>query len=442
MAPLLTARKQLFCLLKAGTGNFGVVGSGSANVNNVVAGANAILDAEECEITYDIQRTERNPQRPQTGQVTALHGSVSAQVSCTIRARGSGVAGVPPSFAKLLRGCNLLETILDGTAAIGAVSAVKASGATDSAKPTTGGTYTGTKSGRVEIVITALTLNTSITFQATFYPGDGTANLTASFTQDSGSAITLTGVAAGVTVDFGDPSASTAGFAVGQKFRFGVTSDQAVEVQYTPRETNLNVYLDFALIEDGRMKAAANCQGTFTLDGVRGEYLTLVFTFSGVKFDPEDKAFVTADLAIDDQMPEAFVGATVEYDSAALACIANFSFDQGNNVIIRECAQNAEGFISGQYVSRAPSGSVDPEAVLTATFDPFALAFSGEENSFTVAFGSAGNRIAFSARFAQLSGAPETGDRDGILTDTLNFAWNQPLLDDDSDYTDYSLIFS
>lgn len=431
--PLLTRRQQLAVAI-------GTEGTEPPDWSVIEASANARVLIYDPVWQPEQGFFDRNPNRAQIGSLPGVPTTTSARVTFRVELKGSGTAGVAPSYGPLLRACGMSQVINTGTAITGAFIRDNQV-STGSVTPTSGGTFTGAKSGRLEILVLAVVTDTSVTFQATFYPADGSAPVSDDFTQSAATAVTLTGVAGGVTVDFGDPSAATAGIAVGDRFIAKLTSDQEVSVTYEPIDAAIPV-VDMSLLQDGRVKRLYSARGNVRVVGTFSEIAFLEFEFLGVPVDDDDTALLTA-IVYEDTVPPPFLNLqdTELAGQDPSNCYTAIEVDMGNQLVMRPCAVgHPSGFASARINSRAVTATADPEAQLVAVVDLFSQLREGDVFPFVWTLGSTpGNIIEFSAPRAQITNITQ-GDRDGILIDQLDMRLNQPAYDAGGDYEEFTLV--
>lgn len=437
---LYTIRKQICVYGKTTAGAFGSTTS-TPNESNVLSASNVIEVYTPVE-TPTLQQTDRNPSRPRTGMISSVPGTFSRQITFTAEWKSSGTPGTAPKIAPLLKACGLTETTNTGSAAIGTVYPDLKTPATEAAKPAVAGTFGGTVSGRIRIVVTAVVTDTSVTFDAYFYPNTGAAaTVYAGESQTSGTAVSLSGGALdGVTVDFGDPSSSTSGIVAGAVYSAALTSDQEKSVSYAPSEKS-SYRIDIALNEDGRIKKIQNCMGTYSLKATNGEYGTVEFTFTGVDAGEASDASLYSDYLVDDIVPSAVLSCSPTLGGTALQPWTEFTFDAGNNVQLIEDATSSKGFQGAEIIGRNPVGTINPLATLFATENQFTTLRSGATAAFALSYGATGNVYTFNAQAAQKSNVG-TGDANGLLRETINLSFRQPDYDAGGDYTDYMHTFS
>lgn len=410
--------------------------------SNVETAANAAILLYEPTFEDGQEAAERNPVRSQIGNLEQIPTSRIATLTLTAELKGSGTAGTSPSIDKLLRACSMNRTINSGTASIGTV--IKQPSSTGSgAVPVLAGTYTGTKSGRLEILVTGVVADTSITVEATFYPADGTTPLTDSFIQSADAAVALTGVAAGVTFDFGDPSTSTTGYVVGDNYQANIVSDEEVSVSYTNRDpdgSSNDVCVDISFFQDGRVHRVYSCRGTWTINGSVGEFGTIEFVMTGIPAETVDEALLTG-IDYEDTVPVPFLNLQSTNILGGSACFSSVSIEQGNDVVPRVCATSEFGNEAFRVVGRNMTGTIDPEASLVADSDVFAKLRAGTTSPLNFTLGqTAGNIVQFASPRVQITAIGDES-RDDILVDGLTLRFCQPIFSGTNEYSECTLTF-
>lgn len=407
--------------------------------SNVETAANAKLQIYDPKFTPTVNRFERKPLRANYGKQKSVPTTRWGELTFSCELKGSGTAGVAPTIGLLLKACAMTETINTGTASIGTARRVEGTGT--GAAPGLSGTFTGTKSGILAIQISAVTTNTSIAVLATFYPGDGTAPSTASFTQSSTSPVALTAVAAGVSFDFGDPSSSTAGYVVGDRFVANLVSDQQVQVAYTNNTPDgTDQYLDVSYIQDGRARRMYSCLGTWEITGTVGEVATIQFTLTGMISDSADVSLLTG-ITYQDTVAPPFMNLQSIDAFGQEACFTTITITQGGDVQPKQCAGATTGIDTFYIVDRSMSGSFNPTAVAVATWDSLGAMVAGTEDEISFQIGTvAGNIVEIEMPLCQITALSDDEDND-ILRDGVTFDVNAPINPLDSDYSEITLIF-
>lgn len=388
------------------------------------------------------------------GQKPSVSGKRSALITFVADLRGSGVAGTAPSIGKLIRSCGFSETVNSGSAAIGAVSADNQN-LTPASVPVVAGTNASTKNGTLVITIETVVANTSIAINAQFFPeGAGvTGYEIENGTQTSATAVTLGGTQlTGITVDFGDPSSSTAGFQAGDVYRIPLTAAATVDVVYKTISTGL-IVLDLAVLQDGRVLKAHSCVGNFRANMVNGQPVALEFEFRGVPVtntgasddeDGREDFALFAAPTYEAIAPPAFMGLTgtnLRGESPA-PCFSSMNFDLGNTIAPRECATAVSGYDAFRITERNPTGSIDPEARLFATKDYFTSLEDGSLGVMNATIGAvSGNIATWSFPNIQVVGIDD-GDRDSLALDSLSVEMKEPEFDAGGDYAEVVLTFT
>lgn len=432
---LLTRRQQVCA--KVGT-------AGTAPTwSTVEDAANAAFLIYEPSSARNQTLVARNPNRAQIGSLAGIPASVSGTHSFTCELKGSGTAGVAPKIGPLLRACGMSETINAGSAAVGTLIR-DPSFSTGTVSPSVAGTFTGLLSGRLVIEVITVTLNTSVEVQATFYPGDGTAPASDNFTQSSGAAVTLTGVADGVTFDFGDPSSATAGIAVGDRFIIPLTSSAQASVTYKMLDDmSTSPVVDISTLQDGRAKRTYSCRGNCDLAFAFDDFAKAAFTMQGIPVADADVAILSG-IAYETTVPVPFMNltGTVLFTENPAPCFSAAAIAFNNDVQMRQCVVGHEsGFKDATITSRAMTMEIDPESQLVAAVDFYALQRAGTEGVVQFTIGTvAGNIIDIVASKAQITNITQA-DRTGDIIDGLSLQLNQPMVDAGSGFSEISITF-
>ena len=391
--PLRTELRQLAVLAgTAGTYNAAVEAAANARAKLITPGNTW---------SFPVDQFDRDVKRFSIGQKDNVRGGYWRELNFSIAAAGSGTAGTVPSWGPLMEACGFSETIHNGVASIGALTAYSdpvdnAGGATD---PTTGGTYAGTLSGVVELRIESLVTDTSITVSWWFRPDDDSAaeyqttTHIDTTTEDPGA-----GQVSGVTLAFSDdPSVSTTPFRVGDRWFFNVVSSAVSKVIYATTSAAIPV-LDLAYYTDGKIHKMHSCQFNveYVGDMTAGAGL---FNFSGmgVYEDVVDGALLTG-IAYETTIAPAFLGVTMAINKLASQCFTQFSWATNNTIAPSRSPLATTGVREFEITRRAMTGRINPLATLVATEDVYDQLINGTEMGLRATLaGSAGNILQFRA---------------------------------------------
>ena len=413
----------------------GTEGTYDSGVENAANAAITIFDPV-ADIAQEMH--PREPARASLGSVVDVVGARLGKISFKTDIRGSGVAGTIPEVDVLLKACGFAATINTGVAITGAyIDDPRNFGTAGKPNPVSSGTYTHTVSGYVISTLTAVVTDTSATMRHFFFPSDGTVmqEFTTSHTDASAQVIGL-----GVSVALDNPTSGTTGWRVGDRFRSNWVSDQAVEVSYKPISTGIPV-LDMVLYEDGRAKKFHSCRGTFRIvyDQV-GNAGKFEFEFTGVKEAIVDVGLLSG-IAYFETAPPPFKGVTTTFGGVTPQCFTNLSVDMGNVVTGRQCATDSEGYTSARITSRRVTATIDPEAAVIATDDPYGDQAAGTTEVLALQVGSvSGNIFKLNAPVMQKLEITDT-EREGIAIDQLAVLFAEPEFDAGGDYHEVELVF-
>ena len=111
-------------------------------------------------------------------------------------------------------------------------------------------------------------------------------------------------------------------------------------------------------------------------------------------------------------------------------CFSKFELDLGNIIADRPCAGGATGFTHPIITGRKIRGSIDPEAALVASADPYGDWLAMTESDFDLDLASSTDKFQFDAPKFQVIGI-SGGERSGILVDTIQFALNRSSANND-----------
>jgi len=417
---LLTLRRQIFLATKT---------SPDVLDPGLVAQENILPVLGEVTYTPDVPVYSRVRGGPDVAPIQGQKASRAATVSFQMEFRVTAMGGGVPVIQEPLRACRCAFELANGTAAIGAVGRDQLS--TGTVTPAVAGTFTGTLSGTLLIEVIDVVTDTSVDFAATFYPADGTAPVYDQFQQTGASPVSITTVAAGVTVDFGNPGSSTTGIEVGDRFVVGLTSDQQATWSIYPIGKQ-DQWADIALLQDGRIFYLRNCAGTFTFGTNRADGILLVdFTFTGIMEVPADQNDVPVALIVGGPYDTGTVlstGATFDdTDSAVVTCISEVAFDAGNTVSPVQCLQETSGYDSFEVTDSVPTVEFDPAAVIFGSnadgiFDNWYKVLTENDTYFMAInfLGDNGRTLRFDFNLS-VTGV-EPADRDGQVVDSVSGA--------------------
>jgi hypothetical protein len=102
------------------------------------------------------------------------------------------------------------------------------------------------------------------------------------------------------------------------------------------------------------------------------------------------------------------------------------SFDIGNVVVGRECTTPVAGYDSFVVTDRMPMITGNPESKLVATRDVYSQFINMTEAALSFTIDGPGNStFAISAPKAQIVNGPQEGERNGIVTDEIEWQLNR-----------------
>jgi len=139
----------------------------------------------------------------------------------------------------------------------------------------------------------------------------------------------------------------------------------AEKVTYLPASTGVPS-ITIWLYDDGAVRKLKGARGTVSFSGKVGEPIFAEFKFTGVYDGAPALAMVTPTLEL--SPPPVMLNAALTIDAYAAIC-ETFSVDMGNEIQMRGSANATTGYLSAMLTDRKPTGKLDPEMVLPATYD-------------------------------------------------------------------------
>jgi hypothetical protein len=149
--------------------------------------------------------------------------------------------------------------------------------------------------------------------------------------------------------------------------------------------------LTFGKYEDGVLRVAAGCRGTFTVDASEvGKPVLFNFDFKGVLQDDSDVALIAPTYPT--TIPPAWLGSTITLGSYT-PLISKFSVAANNELYLRPDPAVAQGYRNCVIVDRNPTCTLNPEATLVATRNWQTLIKSSTQEALSIAIGTVTHNI-------------------------------------------------
>ena len=337
---------------------------------------------------------------PMTVPGTATNAGVAMiefSFSVELCGPGTGVAsGTAPEFDELLRACGLekldvYKTALTSTGALGTVFNREGIDTT---------TYVGAENYAFG--------DNSEGDDELWLETDGDFSGTTLATQHSGTTMV---VGATTTTQFG----------VGYRPLSANSDDENANTSCTIR-----LYLDKA----GTYVQGKGCRGTFEIPFVHGDRALINFTFQGVFDTYNESGSDITDYGYTMEVPPAFINAGMSLGKSAIrsglatgSLFNALTFTLGNETVVREDTNDADGMTSAIITGRAGTLTFNPDnALQPALHDEWEQFLSGNCSRVRWSYGStAGNRVDFRVSNAQFTGVAD-GERDtvSVLDSTTN----------------------
>ncbi len=184
--------------------------------------------------------------------------------------------------------------------------------------------------------------------------------------------------------------------------------------------------------EDGRLRAIAGAMGTFTMNMTNGNPVPISWEFMGKLITPTAEALITPTYPT--TIPPRFASATMTIASTSYK-ISELVLTINNELKMREDATDATGYHACAIVNRNITITIDPEALALGTKNWYTDWLAHTEAAFSIVInGGSNNTITISIPKAQLTNV-QTGDRDGLMTDQLEFQANRNAAAGDDELT-------
>ena len=358
------------------------------------AAADANYNIFEATFSPEVEQFERNPFRSSVGRRTSIAGVRTGTISFTTELIGSGSTGTAPSIGKLLAPCGFKEHVIDkveyGT------SPTKTFAIGDTASQSNGASGT-----VVAVTDTAIYLK-DVT---------GTASATAAYTATGGA-----------TTGSNPDTTGDAGFAYVTR-----TAPSTYSSTDVPTVT-------VEMYNDGIRHRLVGARGNATFRVATGQPVQVSFEFTGPKAATADAAMLSGITYPSPSSPPSMLDASFKVQDFA-GVIDNLEVSTGNELSVRRSANSATGLISTELVSRAMTGSIDPEATkISGGHDWFGKMESNTTGSLECTIsggaGAAGNQFVLVGPNTQYSGISAT-DRSGISVNQIDLAFNESATVDD-----------
>jgi len=186
--------------------------------------------------------------------------------------------------------------------------------------------------------------------------------------------------------------------------------------------------LSMYFYRDGNAYVMRASRGSWRMTGEIGQPIFMDWDFSGTYYNStiQNYASMLSDtFPYDDTTPPILLNATFSFHGYAYR-VHSFSIDCGNTVVMKRRLEYTAGLACARIIDRNITGSFTGEGVLYNQFQPISRLNSGTAGALAITCGTAvGNSfsIGSGANMVQITSL-DTGERDNISTQTINFAIN------------------
>lgn len=172
-----------------------------------------------------------------------------------------------------------------------------------------------------------------------------------------------------------------------------------------------------------KIKQIIGARGTVAIEATKGQIALFVFTFTGRYVEPTEGVALANPAPGLTPLP--FLDTSFTFFGVSTLKVESVNLDIGNNVSIRNDANEPTGNFSAVITGRDPVGSVDPEQTDIATINFFNEMTTTQEGALSYQLGSAtGEKVAISAPKVQMINVTES-ERDDFRTEDLDLQLNQ-----------------
>lgn len=208
---------------------------------------------------------------------------------------------------------------------------------------------------------------------------------------------------------------------------FGEAIVPATSVTYTPVSSAFESITIYAY-RDGLLYKFTGCLGSVAYSFTAGKPPMMSFVFTGHAFGKMDAALPSPTVDATTPVPVTGAGFTI---NAYAAVLSSLKIDMGNNVIIPDDINSADGYGEVKIAGRTAQGSMDPEATLVATHDFWNEWESSAEMPLAITVGSVAGNIANLTAPKVVYRELSEGDRNGLYTLELPFTAARDAGDDE-----------
>lgn len=176
--------------------------------------------------------------------------------------------------------------------------------------------------------------------------------------------------------------------------------------------------ITIATYENGVKKQLRGCMGTFKIMLPTGRLAYFDWEFTGIWDGQTDVSLLSPTL--DTNLPFRYASSTTTIGSFAPK-IESLTIDAGNVVIMREDAADVSGYASALITDRKVVGSINPEASLVATYDPYGDWLSATLRALSATVGNGTDVLTVAAPDLQITKVAP-GDRGDNQIDQIDFS--------------------
>lgn len=193
---------------------------------------------------------------------------------------------------------------------------------------------------------------------------------------------------------------------------------------YRPTSESTDVEsMTIYVYKDGVLHKVTACTGTVTFNGESGQVATAQFEMQGNYADPVEEP-IPLNATLEQTTPPQVELAQMSIAGDNDFCAQSFTFTLGNQINLRECMNEQDGYDGSQITGREPTAQLNPEATYEAYTGMWSNFSTSAQFPLHLRVGStAGNMVRFYAERTNFTGLTY-GDRNNIVTMEAQFQLN------------------
>ena len=193
---------------------------------------------------------------------------------------------------------------------------------------------------------------------------------------------------------------------------------------YSPKsqsQSSITLYVyDIPEAGSAVLHKITGARGSFKITGEAGKFAVVAWSMQGLYTAPTDVAS-PSDPTYESTLPQIVESLGFKLNDSSDLVVQKIELDIGNNIIERDDINSASSLKELAIISRKPTGSFNPEAVLAGTYAFHTDWIGATARAMEMTIGSvAGNKVKITAPKVTIDQISDS-DRNGILTKDIPF---------------------